>query len=98
MHLTFPQSKFLRTADQNGIIRISRQTYNNRSLGGKAIEMAYRLRDMGALTLESVEFRNTAKCSIKDHTFVITDAGRAALVDRTRISALTEKLISEVSA
>ncbi len=97
MNLTSPQAKFLRTADQNGVIRISRQTYSDRSLGGKAIEMAYRLKDMGALTLESVEFRNTARCAIKDHTFVVTDAGRFALADRTRLSALIENLISEVA-
>jgi hypothetical protein len=97
MNLTSPHAKFLNSADQNGVIRISRQTYSGRSLGGKAIEMAYRLKDMGALTLESVEFRNTAKCAAKDHTFVITDAGRSALVERTRLSALIEDLINEVA-
>jgi hypothetical protein len=93
--ITNAQAKFLRSADQDGFIRVSRQCYADRKLGGKAVEMAHRLRDAGLLTLEGVEFRSTAKCSVKDHTFRITDAGRAALARKARVADLIEELAAE---
>ena len=97
-NITPAQAKFLRSANELGAIYISRQTYSGRSLGGKAVEMGHRLADMGLLTLEHVEFRNTAKCAAKDHTFRVTCLGTDALAEYDAQKARTRALIAELIA
>jgi hypothetical protein len=96
--MTPAQANFLRSANEHGLIYISRQTYSGRSLGGKAVEMGHRLADMGLLTLEHVEFRNTAKCAAKDHTFRVTRLGVDALSEYDAQKARTRALIAELIA
>lgn len=93
--ITNSQAKFLRSANEYGLIYVSRQSYADRSLGGKAVEMAYRLADLGLLVLESVAFRNTAKCAAKDHIFRITESGATALVRYDEQKARTRAFIEE---
>lgn len=95
MYATPAQRKVLRSANQDGLICISRQTYADRSLGGKAVGIALRMVDAGLLTLEGVDFRSTAKCSVKDHTFRVTAAGREALENAARTRKLIEELCAE---
>ena len=95
--ITHSQAKFLRSANEHGLIYVSRQSYADRSLGGKAVEAAHRLADLGLLVLEAVAFRNTAKCAAKDHTFRITDTGATALVRYDEQKARTRAFIEEVS-
>lgn len=96
--ITPAQAKFLRSANEHGAIYISRQTYSSRSLGGKAVDMGHRLAGMGLLTLERVEFRNTAKCAAKDHTFRVTRLGADALVEYDAQKARTRALFAELIA
>jgi hypothetical protein len=96
--ITHSQAKFLRSANEHGLIYVSRQTYSGRSLGGKAVEMGHRLADMGLLVLEAVAFRNTAKCATKDHTFRVTCLGVDALAAYDAQKARTRALIAELIA